>query len=522
MQLIHQYLEESARRTPNKVALVCGERRLSFSELDMEANRLAHALIAQGVERGDPVCVYMENAVEAAVAIFGILKAGAVFSVINASTKGPKLGYILRDIRPAALLTVNDAPRRSAVGEALQAAPLPSVVWVGGVPTLGTSNATRFHDWHDALAREPGTAPRATAIDVDLAAILYTSGSTGEPKGVMSTHRSMAFLAQSISTYLENSADDVVFCALPLAFGYGLYQLIVCTYVGATLVLERNFAFPARALEIMARERATGFPGVPTMFALLLRLHNLAGFDLRSLRYITNAGAALPVKHLLALHEAVPQTRIYSMYGQTECQRICYLPPEEITRRPDSVGIPIPGTEVYIVDEGGRRVPPGIAGELVVRGSHVMRGYRGKPEETLVRFRPGPLPGEMVLHTGDLFRMDEDGFLYFVARKDDIIKSRGEKISPHEIVNALCALSGVSEAAVIGVPDEVLGEAIKVFVVPDEGAVLTEQAIRAHCACHLEDFMVPKYVEIRPELPKGATGKINLRELKACVASPAR
>jgi acyl-coenzyme A synthetase/AMP-(fatty) acid ligase len=307
-----------------------------------------------------------------------------------------------------------------------------------------------------------------------------------------------------------------------LSFGYGLYQLITCMAAGATLVLEKNFVFPARALEIMVRERVTGFPGVPTMFALLLGLTDLARHDLHALRYVTNAGAALPVSHLQALHAALPHVQIFSMYGQTECQRVCYLPPEEVERRPGSVGIAIPGTEVYIVDESGARVPPGTVGELVVRGSHVMRGYWEKPKETAERFRPGSLPGETVLYTNDLFRMDEDGFLYFVSRKDDIIKTRGEKVSPKEVENALFAMDGVREVAVVGVPDETLGEAVKAFVVPQDGVLLTEREIRAYCAQHLEDFMVPTYVVFLSGLPKMSSGKIDRQELRACAALPAR
>jgi acyl-CoA synthetase (AMP-forming)/AMP-acid ligase II len=213
------------------------------------------------------------------------------------------------------------------------------------------------------------------------------------------------------------------------------------------------------------------------------------------------------------------------MYGLTECKRVSYLPPEELDRRPTSVGIPIPNTEVWIVDEDGRRALPGAIGELVVRGSHVMRGYWEAPEETARALRPGPLPGEQVLYTGDLFRMDDEGFLYFVGRKDDIIKSRGEKVSPREVENVLHALEGISEASVLGVPDEILGEEIIAFVVVSAGAKLTEQDVLAHCAHHLEDYMVPRRVEFCSALPKTPSGKISkaqIRELFGCAASSAR
>jgi acyl-coenzyme A synthetase/AMP-(fatty) acid ligase len=206
------------------------------------------------------------------------------------------------------------------------------------------------------------------------------------------------------------------------------------------------------------------------------------------------------------------------MYGQTECKRTCYLPPEQLDTRPGSVGIPIPGTQVYIVDEDGKPVPPGLTGELVVQGPHLMRGYWERPEETAKRLRPGPNSDELMLYTGDLFRMDTEGYLYFVSREDDIIKSRGEKVSPNEIENSLYGLDAIADVAAVGVPDEILGEAIKVYVVLRDGTTLTERDVRAHCARHLEDFMVPKYVEFRTELPKSGNGKTMRRELKACVA----
>jgi acyl-CoA synthetase (AMP-forming)/AMP-acid ligase II len=229
------------------------------------------------------------------------------------------------------------------------------------------------------------------------------------------------------------------------------------------------------------------------------------------LRYITNTAAALPPAHIMRLQELFPAARLYSMYGLTECKRCTYLPPAELARRPASVGIAIPGTEAYVVDEAGARARPGETGELVIRGAHVMKGYWENPEATDKALKPGPFPWEKVLYTGDLFRTDAEGFLYFVGRKDDIIKSRGEKVSPKEVENVLYALPGIREAAVVGVPDPVLGMAIKAVVALSPGADLTEQNIVRHCARHLEDFMVPKIVEFRDELPKTESGKISRR-----------
>ena len=275
---------------------------------------------------------------------------------------------------------------------------------------------------------------------------------------------------------------------------------------GATLVLERSFMYPAVILQRIQEERPTGFPGVPTVFAMLLQM-DLSTFDLSSLRYITNTAAALPPSKILELQAAFPNVTLYSMYGLTETKRTLYLPPSQLSRRPGSVGIPIPGTEAWLEDESGRRLGPGETGELVVRGRHVMRGYWESPEATALRFRQGPMPGERLCYSGDLFRQDEEGFFYFISRKDDIIKCRGEKVAPKEVENVLHLLRGVT-AVVVGVPDPTAGEVVKAFIVSN-GVPLTESEVIAHCRAHLEDFMVPKYVEFRTELPMTSSGKIS-------------
>ena len=529
MQL-ESFLESSAARWPEKTALVCGKRRLAYADLERSCNRLAHALIAEGIGRGDRVAVYLENCVEAVISVFAILKAGAVFMMVNPTTKADKLRYILNNARAAGLILAPRAFRtlRSCLADLPH---LRRVIVTGDAPghgdpgrdlsheSAGRAEPVGFHSFEALLRRHASDVqpPPKRAIDVDLAALIYTSGSTGNPKGVMVTHLNMVAAATSITTYLENVPEDIIFNVLPLSFDYGLYQVLMAAKIGGTLVLERSFAYPHAVLQKLVQERATGFPIVPTMLAMLLQM-DLAQYDLSRLRYITNTGAALPTEHIFQLRERLPHVRIYSMYGLTECKRVSYLPPEEIERRPTSVGRAMPNEEVYIVDDHGRRVGPGVVGELVVRGSNVMRGYWELPQETDRVLRPGPLPGEKVLYTGDLFRMDHDGYLYFVGRKDDIIKSRGEKVSPKEVENVLYRHPGVAEAAVIGVPDPVLGQAVKAVVAPKKGCQLDEKAILRHCANHLEDFMVPRCVEVRPALPKTSNGKIDKRELSGVSA----
>jgi acyl-CoA synthetase (AMP-forming)/AMP-acid ligase II len=258
----------------------------------------------------------------------------------------------------------------------------------------------------------------------------------------------------------------------------------------------------------MIREKVTGFPIVPTMSAILTQMEDIRKKSFPHLRYITNTAAALPISHIQKLRELFPATALYSMYGLTECKRVSYLPPDQLDKRPGSVGMGMPGTEAFVVGEDGRRVGPGVTGELVVRGRNIMLGYWEMPEETARKLRPGERPGELVLYTGDLFRADDEGYLYFVGRKDDIIKSRGEKVSPREIENVLYSMEEVAEAAVVGVPDPVLGEAVKAFVVKRAGFQITEKDVRSFCSKRLEDYMVPKLIEFAPELPKSDNGKI--------------
>jgi len=508
---VETFLDNSARLFPQKEALIVGESRVSYADLNDQANQLAQALRQRGVERGDRVIVFLDSSVEAVASIFGILKAGAVFSVVNPTTKADKLAYILNNCRAKAVIT--RAQLLSIAAEAVAESPSVAFTLVAGSaePPANPGGVA----WQEALSAAPCEPPANPGIDIDLAMVIYTSGSTGFPKGVMMTHHNIVAAATSITTYLENTADDIILSVLPLSFDYGLYQVLMSVKMGATVILENSFAFPYVILQKIEQERVTGFPLVPTIAAILLQMKDLQPGRFPRLRYITNTAAALPPAHIARLQELFPTTRIYSMYGLTECKRCTYLPPEELKNRPGSVGIAIPNTEVYIVDENGERVGPGVVGELVVRGAHVMKGYWEKPEETAERLRPGPYPWEMALYTGDLFRMDEEGFLYFVGRKDDIIKTRGEKVSPKEVENVLYALEGVKEAAVIGVPDPILGQAIKAVIVLGEGVSLTERDVLRHCAQHLEDFMIPKSVEFRDELPKTDSGKIRRRAVEA-------
>jgi long-chain acyl-CoA synthetase len=490
---VESFLLESARRFPAKTALVAGPARLSYEELAARASAFAAQLHKQGVTRGERVVIFLHNSADAVIAVFGTLLAGGVFSVVNPGTKADKLSYILNNCSAKALVT---EPRLADTAHAARAR----------APALAALLIAPF-------AAEPAGPLPSPGIDLDVAMIVYTSGSTGFPKGVTMTHANIVAAATSITTYLESASSDVVLSVLPLAFDYGLYQALMCAKVGGTLVLEKSFTYPAVVLEKLKNERVTGFPLVPTLAAMLLQMKHLTPGMFPDLRYLTNTAAALPRAHIERLRDLFPQAKLFSMYGLTECKRCTYLPPEQLSVRPESVGIAIPGTEAYVVDEQGQRVSAGTVGELVIRGAHVMKGYWADEAATARVLKPGPHPWEKVLHTGDLFRTDADGYLYFVGRKDDIIKTRGEKVSPKEVENVLYELAGIREAVVLGVPDPILGQAVKAVVVAAEG--LTERDVIRHCAARLAEFMVPSVVEFRAQLPKSENGKIARRELAA-------
>jgi long-chain acyl-CoA synthetase len=348
-----------------------------------------------------------------------------------------------------------------------------------------------------------------------LASLIYTSGSSGKPKGVMMSHLNMVSAANSITQYLENNQQDIILDTLPLSFDYGLYQVLMAFKVGGTVILEDGFVFPEKVIQLVIREKVSGWPMVPTIVAMLCKLKDIDKHDFSNLRYITSTGQALPSKHIARLFEIFPKTKIFSMYGLTECKRVAFMPPDELKNRPGSVGKAMPNTEVYLVGDDGKRIPEnGGSAELVVRGSNVMRGYWNLPEETNRALRPGAYPGEKVLYTGDIFRMDEEGYLYFIGRKDDIIKTSGYMVSPKEVENVICEMADVVEAAVVGIEDELLGRAVKAFVHLRENSSIKEKDIIKYCHSRLEDYAVPKYVVNFGPLPKTDSGKVQKRELR--------
>ncbi|UCG53404.1 MAG: AMP-binding protein [Candidatus Latescibacterota bacterium] len=514
--LVNEFLENTTRLYPDKVALICDKKRWSYSEIEDTANSFANALIACGLEKEDRVAIYLENSAESAISIFGILKASAVFVVINPQVKMKKLEYILNDCQVKILITnskkINET--KDIIDDCKNLTSVMITDYDDKKTSIPEFKNPAVLSYRNLLDQHPAKKPPTKCSDADLASLIYTSGSTGNPKGVMLTHLNMVTAANSVIEYLENSEDDIILDCLPLSFDYGLYQVLMAFKFGGTVVLERSFTYPYQILDLIIKEQITGFPLVPAIAAILLQLKNLDRFDFSNLRYITNTAQAFPPKHIFMLRKLMPHVRIYSMYGLTECKRVAYLHPSQIDIRPTSVGKAMPNTSVYIVDGNGEEITtPGQIGELVVRGKNIMRGYWNLPEETSNRLKRDTRTNETVLYTGDLFRKDEEGYLYFVSRKDDIIKTAGEMVSPKEVENIIYEIEDVMEVAVVGVEDEILGQAIKAVIALKEDSKQTKEDVTIHCSKHLENFMVPKHIEFRKELPKTSSGKIRKEDL---------
>jgi amino acid adenylation domain-containing protein len=506
--LVDNFLSASAIVYPDKIALVTEQGRFTYSEVDTMANRVANTLISAGFRRGDRAVIYMGNCLETVVSVFGVLKAGGVFVIIHPSTKEKKIQFLLNNCRASALITTTNIFLWSFdIADAV-----PSLKTIILDETYCLSNRDYSYNLltlQDTFSSAADSPPSTTHSESDLAALIYTSGSTGVPKGVMMSHHNIDSASDSIIQYLENTQDDIILNVHPLSFDYGLYQVFMTFKTGGTLILRKNFGYPYSIINTLLNEEVTGFPIVPTILSIFDKIHDPGKLEFPNLRYITNTADVLTRKHIATLKRFFPQAKIYSMYGLTECKRVCYLPPEQLDKRPASVGKPMPNVEAYVVDKKGRKVGPGMEGELVVRGPNVMLGYWENKEDTDRCLKPINGSQEKILHTNDIFKTDEDGYLYFIRRKDDIIKIKGEKVSPREIEHIIAEISGVNQVAVVGVSDHRFGQAIKAIIVLEEGVRIGEIEILHYCAKHLEDNLIPRYVEFRRKLPLTSSGKVN-------------
>ena len=512
-RLLGEALEFSSGKFPNKIAITYKGREFSYSEFNRHSTNLASHLIHTGIKKGDRVAIYMNNSWQSAVSIYGITLAGGVFLVINPQTKANKLNYILKDSGAKIILT--ESQFTNELSQAMDGLDELQQIIVSGEINSEIDKLSEWFDFEKATEETKSGVSFPRIIPNDLAALIYTSGSTGFPKGVMMTHQAMVFTSWSLIEYLRLTEEEKIMLVLPLAFDYGLYQLIMSVTIGGTLILEQSFNFPPAIFRQIDSLKPTVFPGVPSIYAMMIATHKKTGITFDSIQKITNTAAALPEEFITDLRVIFPNALIFKMYGLTECKRVSYLEPELADIKPHSVGKAIPGTDVFLLSPEGNPVAPNEPGILHVRGPHVMAGYWNNEELSKEMLKQGRIPGERILCAHDLFKMDEDGFLYFLGRNDDIIKTRGEKVSPIEVENAIYKNEGIKEVAVIGIPDVILGESIIAFVTKYDHVEITEKDIQRVCMANLEPFMVPQKVIILSEMPKSNNGKIDRKELKS-------
>jgi len=515
--LIWHLLRDSARRCPEKEALVHGNQRLTYREVARRTAGLATSLRKKGLKRGDRAGIYLDASVPQVISIFGISQAEGVYVPINALLHAEQLVHIANDCGMRVLITTPaKLATLTAVLDSIPSLEFLVVVEDGELPAARIP-VYRLDEFSAAVPSDPW---KETSIEKDLAAILYTSGSTGKPKGVMLSHANVVAGSRIVSTYLGITEEERILAVLPFSFDAGMNQLMTAFEKGGTLVLI-NFMFAREIVQVLLKERITGLAGVPTLWSLLAQPNStLDKQPLPDLRYITNTGGAMPQAVLQVLRRVLTSTKIFLMYGLTEAFRSTYLPPEELDRCPTSMGKAIPDTEILVLNEQGGICKPGEVGELVHRGPTVSLGYWNRPEDTARALRRNPLlPPEMgdcerVCYSGDLVKTDEDGFLYFVGRRDTMIKSSGFRISPTEVEEVLFQTGKVRGVAVIGIPDDVLGQSIKAFVVPRDGNSLDGAELQAICAGKMPRYMVPKAIEVLPELPKTSSGKVDYPALR--------
>ena len=516
--LLHEIVHRSAGLTPSSRALTHGAASLSYAELAQDLDRFAVLLMSFGIGRGDRIGIFLEKRFETVVASFGATAAGAVFVPLNPLLKAEQVAFILRDCDVRVLVT---SPQRlQLLTPALSACPsLQHIVLTDSAAGASVPDGTRLSSWSDLQAQQACIGHRV--IDSDMAAILYTSGSTGKPKGVVLSHRNIVAGAKSVASYLENRPDDTLLAALPLSFDAGFSQLTTAFHAGARVVLL-NYLMPRDVLNAMERERVTGLTAVPPLYIQLVQ-HSWSAGATEHLRYFANTGGRMPRETLNLLRQRAPRARPFLMYGLTEAFRSTYLQPEEVDRRPDSIGKAIPNAEILVLRPDGTECAAEEPGELVHRGALVGMGYWGDAEKTAERYKPlsgraqGLVLPEYAVFSGDTVRRDGEGFLYFIGRRDEMIKTSGYRVSPTEVEEVLYATKLLGEVAVFGVDDSALGQKILVVGTPPAGSssVQVEEVLKA-CRERMPAYMVPAGIDVvAGPLPRNPNGKIDRKLLAA-------
>ena len=516
--LLHQLINQQAKKTPEAPALLFKDQQFSYAELDQQVESVVTGLLAKGLAPNDRVATYLPKLPENVFALFGTAAAGGVFVPVNPLLKPAQVGYILQDCNVSVLIT--STQRLGLLTEVLTDCPdLQTVVVIEDeLPEL-EQNHYQLLNWQQLTSSQSKIDPH-NRIDADMVSILYTSGSTGNPKGVVLSHKNMVTGAHSVASYLRNTAEDRLLAALPFSFDYGFSQMTTAFSVGASVVLM-DYLLPRDVIRAIEKYTITGLAAVPPLWNQLAQLE-WPEATAQTLRYITNSGGAMPQATTTRLRESLPSTSVYLMYGLTEAFRSTYLPPEQIDQRPDSMGKAIPNAEVMVVRPDGTECDPHEPGELVHRGSLVAMGYWGDEKKTAERFKPSPgqvseIPlTEIAVWSGDQVKKDEEGYLYFISRMDDMIKTSGYRVSPSEVEEVIYELPIIKEAAAIGLPHPTLGQAILIVASTSENnADDTDKQVLMHCKKELPNFMVPQHIIILNELPHNQNGKIDRKALTA-------
>jgi acyl-CoA ligase (AMP-forming) (exosortase A-associated) len=515
-ELLHELILESAACVPDQHALQYKSSMLNYAQLADLIRSFAHALLAAGIEKSDRVAVYLPKSLENVIAIFGTAMAGAVFVPINPVLKPVQVVHILKDC-DAKLLVTSCGKYRSLIDDVAQTIDLRNLLLTDDCDVREPRGRVKNHFSWDGFMHQQGTAPLPRVDARDIAALIYTSGSTGQPKGVILSHRNMVVGAKSVAQYLRNSASDRILVVLPLSFDYGVSQLTTAFLVGATAVLI-NYLLPIEVLNTLVKERITGLAAVPPLWNALVGYvwpNEIANH----LRYITSSGGVVPLETTERLRQNLPETDIYLMYGLTEAFRSTYLPPEQLNRRPDSIGVAIPNVEISVLKPDGTPCGVDEPGELVHRGPLVSLGYWNDASATAQRFRPFPHTSidssehELAVWSGDIVRQDSEGYLYFVGRTDDLIKTSGYRVSPHEIEAIFRSTDLVSDVVALGVPHPMLGQSIVLIVVPSSGKIISEDDLINACKKSLAGYMVPSRVIFRTSIPTNPNGKLDRKQL---------
>ncbi len=510
--LVNHILSRSASTAPERIAVIDQSGAINYGALNKRANRVAHALMRSGVSPGDRVVLALENSIDWIACYFGILKAGAVVVPVPAGSRSDRLPHVVRDCTPSAC--VIDSATVPGLAAALAGSTVTSFVRDAGSTRQRADLRGPATTLEDAIQAAPDDDPAVPRIDRDLATIIYTSGSTGAPRGVMLSHVNIRANTESIVEYLRISAVDRVMVVLPLYYVYGLSLLHTHFYAGGSLVVDNRFAFPNVVLRTMQLHAATGFAGVPSTFAILLHRSAMNRMSFPDLRYVTQAGGAMPQALIREWQQVMPDVPLIVMYGATEASaRLAYLDPAELCSRPGSIGRGIPNVELRVVREDGALARPGEVGELVASGPNIMVGYWNRPEESRAVFGPWGY------RTGDLARADEDGFFYLVGRKQDMLKVGAHRVGAPEIEDVLHEHPAVHQAAVVAAADDILGEVPVAFTTARYNCTIEPHDLILFCRQRLPDHKVPSRVLIVDDLPRTETGKIDKNVLRSTLAT---